>query len=741
VSERYGIIIGVNACGAHVRIPSLRFAEADAKAVYDHLTNENTGTFDAAFTRLLTGRSATTFAVRAALRDIALKMSPSDLLFVYFAGHAIISPWSRHNDPYLVTSDLDPACLEAEPDHGLRMSFLKRDVFDFSQGSSFLILDTCHAGAYLDFVREDNAHLSRMTMDALDETHGTRLSVNYGGLFACAADGAARESAEMRHGVLTHHVLLALQGGAANQAGEVTFDAVVDYVRRQEIVPEPGSAVQGWGHASALTYPREIKPAGAAVATIPPTHLVTMAEPLANPLDAHASSLNLLLDRFCGRENDRSNISNSDDREARLERMRHALDASAATEIDASSNQVVASVGSSGAKVLSSSLLDRIAKASREEAALGFAFMPLGDNGVQLLVVPPRNNSGSASTLVFADPAPSFLRIGEPIAVALQSLWAEFPIGDLPAAKVRTLSALRGKFGRLPLQIYQTCLDDYTKLLDSLVIVFEPIMVLSKDPGSVGIHGWEALARRDLSARRAPVDILKIADIWGDRFVVERDIALAVKAITSYRQAHPKGPFGHDSPRPVSINVSVRSLLSETYERALAQAISDMRLAPHMVTLEISERDAIEPFPDEGDWGPTPIAFFQNRLRELTSRLLVNFAVDDFGVGHASLDRISSLNLTQIKVDRAILYHSMAKEEIKLVVQLANEALKQGISASSRPVIVEGVESESPVSLHDLHELGINYVQGYITGRPAGPSLEPLSEEVRKEVSFRVRGM
>jgi Caspase domain len=149
VGERYGIIIGVNACGAHVRIPSLRFAEADAKAVYDHLTNEESGTFDATLTRLLTGRAATTFAVRAALREIALKMSPSDVLFVYFAGHAIISPWSRHNDPYLVTSDLDPASLEAEPDHGLRMSFLKRDIFDVSPGSSGLFTGP---GCYAKFI-------------------------------------------------------------------------------------------------------------------------------------------------------------------------------------------------------------------------------------------------------------------------------------------------------------------------------------------------------------------------------------------------------------------------------------------------------------------------------------------------------------------------------------------------------------------------------------------------------------
>lgn len=134
------------------------------------------------------------------------------------------------------------------------------------------------------------------------------------------------------------------------------------------------------------------------------------------------------------------------------------------------------------------------------------------------------------------------------------------------------------------------------------------------------------------------------------------------------------------------------------------------------------------------------MSWCENRLRELTKSLRVNFAIDDFGVGCASLDRVSSLNLTQIKVDRAILHHSMAKKELELIVQLAEEALNQDRSAEPRAVVVEGVDSESPISLHDLHQIGINYVQGYITGSPARPSLDPLSDEVRREVSSKVRG-
>ena len=82
----------------------------------------------------------------------------------------------------------------------------------------------------------------------------------------------------------------------------------------------------------------------------------------------------------------------------------------------------------------------------------------------------------------------------------------------------------------------------------------------------------------------------------------------------------------------------------------------------------------------------------------------------------------------------------MALKELELVVQLANEALNRGRSATPRAVVVEGVDSESPVSLRDLHSRGIGYVQGYITGEPASVYLRPLSEDVRRRVAAMVRG-
>jgi EAL domain-containing protein (putative c-di-GMP-specific phosphodiesterase class I) len=734
--QRYGVVIGVNACGPSARVPVLRFAELDAQALYDQLTNENTGTFDPACVRLLIGRAAGTGAVKTALRQAALSMSPSDALFVYFAGHAIVSPWLPGNDPCLVTSDLDPEALRDDPDRGLRMAFLRRDVFEASQGSSFLVLDTCHAGAYLDLKPAGTAAHDRRVSGALATVYEEHAPTRYSALLACPPDGSARESAELRHGVLTYYVLRALRGEAANQDGEVTFEGLADYVRRQDIQPEPGSVTQGWGRATVLTRPTAAQEPSqlAAAPEIPQPHATI--EPLANPLDIHLSSLQLLLSRIFRPGDKATGSPLSQDHTERLELLRHAIDATAA-EVCLSTGQTLATAGSPTGAAFERLSREHLSGIAAGKSMLGYTCRQVGEGGPWQLIIPLPQAAEPGSALVLTDPAPGFLDIGEPLATVLQTLWDLPPANDPVEAEVLVLSALRSRFGRLPFELYRSGLNSYSRLLDSLVIVFEPVMILSAVPAMVGIHSWEALARRDRIARSAPAVALAIPDRWGDQFIIERDTVLAGKAISSYAWAHARGPWNHDNPKPVSINVSVRALLSDTYERALAQAIGQAGLAPHTVTLEISERDAIEPHPDER-WQPTPIAYFQARLRHLARSLHVNFAVDDFGVGHASLDRVSSLDLTQIKVDRAILHHSMALSELELVVKLAGEALNRGSSAAPRAVVVEGFDADSPVSLRDLYTLNIRYVQGYITEEPASPYLRPLNEDVRRRVASMV---
>jgi EAL domain-containing protein (putative c-di-GMP-specific phosphodiesterase class I) len=751
--QRYGVIVGINAAGPNAGVPPLRFAERDAQRLRARLTDAPAGAFDPACVRLLTGAAATTRAVKAALRDAALAMSPSDMLLVYFAGHAVMSPWLRYDDPYLVTADLDPAALRADPDSGLRLSFLRRDVFEAGQGSSYLILDTGQATLSADLAGAGAPRPQAALGPALEEFAEAH-SVTRGALFSCAPDASARENAQLGHGVLTHFLLRGLDGEVAAADGAVTFEALAEYVRCQEIgLAGPPSAVPPqWpgpaGSGLVLTQlppsrtPGQLMAVGQPPGPATATATATAIESLANPLDVHLSSLQLLLDRIFRPGLELAASLASPDHGPRLELLRHATDATAAAEVCLMTGEVIASAGGCpGGQVFDDVSRERLAGRNGSKSVLGSTYLDSGASRPRQLIVFLHQLAEQGTVLVLTDPAPCFVRIGEPLAIILHALWDLPMANDRLEAEVLVLSALRAEFGRLPGLLYRSCLSTYSQLLHSLVMVFEPVMILDATPELVDIQSWEALARRDIAARRAPAATLAVPDTWGDRFVIERDTILTGKAIASYAQAHARGPWSRDHPRPVSINVSVRSLLSDVYKQALAQAISDAGLAPHTVTLEISERDAIEPHPDEaGHWQPTPIAFFQARLHDLARSLHVNFAVDDFGVGHASLDRVSSLDLAQIKVDRSILHHSLALGELELVVQLASETLYSGNSATPRAVVVEGFDGESPVSLRDLYARGIRYVQGYITEEPASPDLRRLNAAVRRRVAAMVGG-
>ena len=146
--RRIAVVVGVDTISDR-RCRSLRFAQADAQAIYDVLVAPELGGFDPDDVVLLLEGDAQTEPVRLALRGAAKSAAPSDFLLVYFAGHGIIPPWDGASELYLGTADADFATLEDTPQRALRMDFLRKDVFEYTKASSLLLLDCCQAGGYI----------------------------------------------------------------------------------------------------------------------------------------------------------------------------------------------------------------------------------------------------------------------------------------------------------------------------------------------------------------------------------------------------------------------------------------------------------------------------------------------------------------------------------------------------------------------------------------------------------------
>jgi len=150
----------------------------------------------------------------------------------------------------------------------------------------------------------------------------------------------------------------------------------------------------------------------------------------------------------------------------------------------------------------------------------------------------------------------------------------------------------------------------------------------------------------------------------------------------------------------VAVNVSSRQLDDPNFIPIVESSIAACGLDPSLLELELTETDFAEYSPE----------MFQTlaRLHELG----VKIAIDDFGVGYSSLDRIKKLPVSRIKIDQSfvhdLLVHQRSGAIATAIISLA-EALQLDVTA-------EGVESEAQYL--NLLERGCAEMQGYFFGRP-----------------------
>jgi len=150
----------------------------------------------------------------------------------------------------------------------------------------------------------------------------------------------------------------------------------------------------------------------------------------------------------------------------------------------------------------------------------------------------------------------------------------------------------------------------------------------------------------------------------------------------------------------VSVNVSVRQLMSSQLVDIVAEALAEAGVSACALWLEITETALM------ADVKAATIA-----LRELRS-LGLHLAVDDFGTGYSSLTYLKRFPVEAIKVDRTFVNGlGIDQEDSTIVEAVVNLGHSLGLS-----VVAEGVET--PLQLSRLREIGCDRGQGYLFGRP-----------------------
>ena len=163
----------------------------------------------------------------------------------------------------------------------------------------------------------------------------------------------------------------------------------------------------------------------------------------------------------------------------------------------------------------------------------------------------------------------------------------------------------------------------------------------------------------------------------------------------------PEEPRVDDVP-VISINLSARQLAEEeTLVPHVVDALRRHDLAPESLGFEVTESMRID--------DPEVAAATLRALSGLGCRI----AVDDFGIGYATLDYLRHFSMADIiKIDRSFVAGLGRSKEDTAIVH-ASLALAESLKMQ---VVAEGVETVD--QLVQLDEMGCHYAQGYVLSPP-----------------------
>ncbi|MCP4995173.1 MAG: EAL domain-containing protein [Gammaproteobacteria bacterium] len=157
----------------------------------------------------------------------------------------------------------------------------------------------------------------------------------------------------------------------------------------------------------------------------------------------------------------------------------------------------------------------------------------------------------------------------------------------------------------------------------------------------------------------------------------------------------------------VSVNISAFDITSLTLPEQLAELLSNNRLDPIQLTLEITESALMGELVTSLD--------ILTRLRIKG----IGLSIDDFGTGYSSLSQLHRVPFTELKIDRSFVSKMSEDDEARAIVKTCVILGKE----LNMEVVAEGVETEAHLEM--LKQLGCDIAQGYVISKPQEPDKIP----------------
>ena len=213
------------------------------------------------------------------------------------------------------------------------------------------------------------------------------------------------------------------------------------------------------------------------------------------------------------------------------------------------------------------------------------------------------------------------------------------------------------------------------------------------------LRGFEALARLrdDDGSYISPVDFIPVAEKTGlvdriDMKVYEMAVDFITKVIAETGR--------HIT---ISVNVSVRHLMKNNFIEEIRRVLEERNVSADHIEIEITESIMIDSAEKALE-----------RIEQLKA-MGMKVAIDDFGTGYSSLSYLNSFPSDLLKIDKSFIdkmnLNDSSRQYVAMIISIGHTL--------DLKVISEGVESADQVDV--LKDIGCDYIQGYVWGKPMPP--------------------
>lgn len=210
------------------------------------------------------------------------------------------------------------------------------------------------------------------------------------------------------------------------------------------------------------------------------------------------------------------------------------------------------------------------------------------------------------------------------------------------------------------------------------------------------LYGCEALLRWNYMGQTYIYPPLVIALATQDGFIDELGLSIVSMACRDMKQAQRE--IGY--PVTFSVNILPLQLEDPGFADRVKKILEETGVEGRYLTIELTEQVALNPGPN-----------LEHQLEEL-KKAHMQISMDDFGMGHGSLNYLNSADYDEVKIDGSLIRRLPDHvQTCELVGNIMNMSRILKVNT-----VAECVENESQVQV--LDGLGCTIYQGYYYSRP-----------------------